>query len=130
MLMVVSRPQAARASHSADPARSLRSSAWLIKRSWRHPHRLPAGWRSERFGDAVDGTRQQLRPIRTLSALVDSFAREGRHIAGTVAAPTSQPAVERFGHSALEVAYAMRWIELDAGRDLRAWRTISRLSQG
>ncbi len=31
-----------------DPARRLRPGAWLLQRSWRHPQRLPAGWRSER----------------------------------------------------------------------------------
>jgi hypothetical protein len=119
----VSEPKIAKAPHPVDPARRLRSGAWLLQRSWRHPHRLPAGWRSERFARAVDATRQQLRPIRTLSALADSFARESLHVASAPAqAADSLP--RRFGDSPLEVAYVTRWIELDAGRELRGWDTL------
>jgi hypothetical protein len=56
----------------------------------------------------VDRTRVQLDPIRTLSALTDSFAREGHVLSGT----------------ALEFAYLTRWIELDRGRRLRGWRQM------
>jgi hypothetical protein len=112
-----------------DPARRLRSGAWLLQRSWRHPHRLPAGWRSERFARSVDRARQQLRPINTLSALADSFARESLHIAieASVVADSLQ---SRFGESPLEVAYVTRWIELDAGRELHGWRTLCRRALG
>jgi hypothetical protein len=112
-----------------DPARRLRSGAWLLQRSWRHPHRLPAGWRSERFARSVDRARQQLRPINTLSALADSFARESLHIAieASVVADSLQ---RRFGESPLEVAYVTRWIELDAGRELHGWRTLCRRALG
>jgi hypothetical protein len=101
----------------------LRSGAWLLQRSWRHPQRLPAGWRSERFARKVDHTRQQLRPIRSLAALSDSFARESRYVA---AGPTSAagPCQVLYEGTPLEVAYVMRWIELYAGRELRGWRTI------
>lgn len=115
--------QPAKAPHPADPARRLRSGAWLLQRSWRHPHRLPAGWRSERFAHAVDEAREQLLPIRTLSALADSFARESLHIAAEVA-PSLGPIQGRFGESPLEVAYVTRWIELHAGRELRGWRSM------
>lgn len=116
-------PQSAKAPHPVDPARRLRSGAWLLQRSWRHPHRLPAGWRSERFARSVDRTRQQLRPIRTLSALADSFAREGLHIAAELG-PSADSMRGGFGGSPLEVAYVTRWIELNAGLELRGWRTL------
>jgi hypothetical protein len=121
--MPVSEPTPVRAPHLVDPARTLRSGAWLLQRSWRHPQRLPAGWRSERFARNVDRTRGQLRPIRTLAALADSFARESRYLA---AEPTSAigPCVVLFDGTALEVAYVTRWIELHAGRELRGWRTL------
>ena len=115
----------AKAPHSVDPARRLRSGAWLLQRSWRHPHRLPAGWRSERFAHSVDRARQQLRPIRTLSALADSFARESLHLAFAEVSPMDS-LQSRFGESPLEVAYVTRWIELDAGRELHGWRTLCR----
>jgi hypothetical protein len=119
----VSEALPAKAPHPVDPARTLRSGAWLLQRSWRHPQRLPAGWRSERFARKVDRTRGQLRPIRTLAALADSFARESRYLA---AEPTSAsgPCVVLFDGTALEVAYVTRWIELHAGRELRGWRTL------
>ena len=122
-------PLVAKAPHSVDPARRLRSGAWLLQRSWRHPHRLPAGWRSERFARSVDRTRQQLRPIHTLSALADSFARESLHLASeaSMAAGSLQ---SRFGESPLEVAYVTRWIELHAGRELHGWRTLCRRAPG
>jgi hypothetical protein len=122
-VVAVIEPHPAKASHPADPARRLRSGAWLLQRSWRHPHRLPAGWRSERFASSVDGTRQQLQPIRTLSALVDSFARESLHLS-TGLAPLAGSPGGRFGESPLEVAYVTRWIELHAGRELRDWVTL------
>ena len=107
-----------------DPARRLRSGAWLLQRSWRHPQRLPAGWRSERFARDVDRTRRQLQPIRTLRALADSFAREGLHLnpGGPIVAGDCLP--DRFGETPLEVAYVTRWIELDGGRELHGWRTL------
>jgi hypothetical protein len=121
MLHAVRATNTARAPHPGDPARRLRSGAWLLQRSWRHPHRLPAGWRSERFAHAVDDARSQLDPIRTLTALTDSFARESLHLTGVW-----QPRVgaDGVGQSPLEVAYVTRWIELDGGRKLRGWRAL------
>jgi hypothetical protein len=107
-----------------DPARRLRSGAWLLQRSWRHPQRLPAGWRSERFARDVDRTRRQLQPIRTLRALADSFARESLHLSRQRSVAASDPMSDRFGKTPLEVAYLTRWIELDAGRELHGWRTL------
>jgi hypothetical protein len=70
----------------------------------------------------VERTRRQLEPIRTLAALADSFARESIHV-GPSAGPQAQPCRDR-DRSPLEVAYLTRWIELDGGRPLHAWRTI------
>jgi hypothetical protein len=104
-----------------DPARRLRSGAWLLQRSWRRPHRLPAGWRSERFASNVDRARRQLQPIRTLAALADSFGRES-----VLVSPARPDQRRRHGssRSPVEVAYLTRWIELDGGRELHGWRTI------
>jgi hypothetical protein len=113
MVASVIEPDQARAPHRVDPARRLRSGAWLLQRSWRHPQRLPAGWRSERFATAVDHARDQLRPIRSLTALTDSFGREALHLVDEDGRADTSP---------LEVAYATRWIALHAGSDLRGWR--------
>jgi hypothetical protein len=75
----------------------------------------------------VDAVRSQLAPIRSLSALADSFAREGLHITHDATVGPSiitQVRRRRFGESPLEVAYVARWIELDAGTALRAWRSL------
>ena len=75
----------------------------------------------------MDRTRRQLQPIRTLTALSDSFARESRHFALGFApehASARGSRRRRFGESPLEVAYLTRWIELDAGRELHGWRTL------
>ena len=72
----------------------------------------------------MDRTRRQLQPIRTLDALVDSFARESLHISrgGLLGSGAVPPA--RLAGTPLEVAYATRWIELDGGRELHGWRTL------
>jgi hypothetical protein len=120
----VSEPKSAKATHHLHPARQLRSGAWLLQRSWRHPHRLPAGWRSERFARSADRTRPQLGPIHTLRALVDSFEREGIHLATLDLPVRNGPARGRLMDSPLGVAYTTRWIELDGGRELHASRTL------
>ena len=116
----------ARAPHLVDPARRLRSGAWLLQRSWRHPQRLPAGWRSERFARDVDRTRRQLQPIRTLRALADSFARESLHLRHPGSPDDSGFGIwpPGIGETPLEVAYVTRWIELDGGTELHGWRTL------
>ena len=74
----------------------------------------------------MDRARQQLGPIRTLSALADSFARESLHLASFEVTVAEHSPQSRFGESPLEVAYVTRWIELDAGRELHGWRTLCR----
>jgi hypothetical protein len=129
-MRAVSELDLAKAPHLRDPARRLRSGAWLLQRSWRHPHRLPAGWRSERFARSVDRARSQLRPIRTLSALADSFARESLHLASIDAARAAGSSGSKSGTSPLEVAYVTRWIELDRGGELHGWRILCQRAAG
>lgn len=71
----------------------------------------------------MDRTRQQLLPIRTLSALADSFARESLYLAAELPRER-RGSTDVFGASPLEVDYATRWIELNAGRELHGWRTL------
>jgi len=68
--------------------------------------------------------RRQLLPIRSLTALADSFARESLHVCANAVLPENRSRQTRFGDSPLEVAYLTRWIELDRGRELHAWRTL------
>ncbi len=70
-------------------------------------------WRRPGFSSAVDEIRAQLRPIERRETLVASFGREAaRRLAGRGAAAAP-----------LDLAYAVRWLELDpAGpRPISAW---------
>lgn len=49
--------------------------------------------------------------------------RESCHIAAGVAYPTTL-AAGQFADSAVEVAYLTRWLKLEAGKELRGWRTL------
>jgi len=60
-------------------------------------------WRLPGFGHEIDGIRAQLGPIELRGTLSASFAREaGRRLAVHGAAATP-----------LDLAYAVRWLELD-----------------
>ena len=66
---------------------------------------MPSAWCAPAFGTRVDRVRTQLLPIRSLSALADSFAREH----GT-------------NDQVVRLAYALRWLELTGVLDERPWR--------
>jgi hypothetical protein len=75
----------------------------------------PPRWRVPGFGREVDEIRAQLGPIELRRTLAASFSREAglrmaRH--GAAAAP-------------LDLAYAVRWLELDPrrSRPIPAWRS-------
>ncbi len=69
--------------------------------------------------DDVSTILGHLVPIRSRAALAASYAREGRRLLGP--APTAGPGDGGPGGAvdALDLAYALRWIELEDGR-LRA----------
>jgi hypothetical protein len=71
-------------------------------------------WHAEAFVAQVAAIRRHLAPIRVAGLLRSSFAREA--FLGTGLGPV--PAVAA---SPVRVAYAIRWIELEAGLDLPAW---------
>jgi hypothetical protein len=70
-------------------------------------------WRRPGFGRAVDGIRAQLAPIERRGTLEASFGREAAR----------QQAARGAAATPLDVAYAVRWLELDpAGpRSIPAW---------
>ena len=71
------------------------------------------GWRRPGFGLAIDTIRAQLGPIKLRGTLAASFEREAaRRLA--VNAGAAVP---------LDLAYAVRWLELDAAgpRPIPAW---------
>jgi hypothetical protein len=66
----------------------------------------------------VDRVRAQLLPIVSLSALADSYAREH----GTRQARTG--ADRLFRDAEVDLAYALRWLELTGRLDERPWRLL------
>ena len=76
----------------------------------------------------MDRTRTQLRPIHSLVALADSYAREGRHVARPARSATGGPTRSRHrpAPGPLEIAYATRWLELKDGREMTGWAVLSR----
>jgi hypothetical protein len=71
------------------------------------------GWRRPGFGHAVDEIRAQLGPIQRRGTLVASFGREA---AGGLA-------VHPAAATPLDLAYAVRWLELHPAdpRPIPAW---------
>jgi hypothetical protein len=76
--------------------------------------RCPAGWRVEPFGREVSAVLGQLVPIRSAATLASSYAREGRRLSTVPPAPST--AAVDVTHpdvgDAIDVAYALRWLEL------------------
>jgi hypothetical protein len=72
----------------------------------RDPSSLGPRWRASEFQRAVRHVRDELIPIRSRRALADSYAREATR------------------SSAIETAYAIRWLELGARTRARSWSAI------
>ena len=85
------------------------------------PSTVPARWRGATFGRDVDLVRAHLRPIQTHEMLAVSYGREHFHM---VAVGPPLRAFQLISRDATEVAYAVRWLELDRGTDLGAWGAI------
>ena len=70
-------------------------------------------WRRPGFGHAVDEIRAQLAPIELRATLVASFEREAAR----------RSAVRGASADPLDLAYAVRWLELDPTRPrpIPAW---------
>lgn len=68
----------------------------------------PARWQTRQFGRIVALARMQLAPILDRALLAESFGRE----AGYRSAATIDDALAVLGGSAVDVAYAVRWLEL------------------
>ena len=85
------------------------------------PTRVPARWRSATFARNVDLVRAHLRPILTHEALALSYGREHFHVAAIGPPPRAPQLISR---DATEVAYAVRWLELDRGAALGPWLTV------
>ena len=106
---------------SFDPRHELARLALDLVLRTSEPLRLPERWTRTPFGREVDGTRAQLAPIRTRTALAASFSREA-----SVAATRSAPLTPADPPGPVRVAYAIRWLELGDGRGRPDWATITK----
>ena len=106
--------------------RRLASSARSITRTLlRPPARLPRDWAVDAFGQHVDLVRTQLAPVPTLRALADSYRREA-----SVATSETASSKRRSSPSAVDVAYAIRWLELEHRTRMPAWLDLAGLGDG
>ena len=85
------------------------------------PSGVPARWRSATFARNVDLVRAHLRPIQTHAMLALSYGREHFHVVAIGPPPRAPQLISR---DATEVAYAVRWLELDRRADLGPWHSI------
>lgn len=107
----VSSPATARLAEHANLLQT-----WLDR-----PARMPPRWRSEQFARMVDLVRAHLQPIIARSLLDMSYGQENFHIISIGRPP--QPVV-LLSRNATEVAYAVRWLELERGAALGPWLTL------
>jgi len=94
----------------------------LLLRMWlERPSAVPDSWRVSKFARNVDLVRAHLRPIVSQELLAHSYGREHFHI---VALGLPRRGPELISRDATEVAYAVRWLELDRSTSLGPWLSI------
>ncbi len=74
---------------------------------------MPSWWSSRPFSVHVETIRAQLAPINSVEALGSSRSRESHARPGSTCA--SRASADRLADCPVEIAYAIRWIELTSG---------------
>jgi hypothetical protein len=105
------------------PARALAIEALAILRLARRHDAHPDRWTAHPFVREVELIRLHLRPIRSRAVLAASFGREAFHGVPVLAfeSPPERDARRSQGAGPVQVAYALRWLELGDGIDRPAW---------
>lgn len=105
------------------PTPALAIEALAILRQARRPDAHPDRWTAHPFVREVELIRLHLRPIRSRVVLAASFGREAFHGVPVLAFESSQERGARRSQGAgpVQVAYALRWLELGDGSDRPAW---------
>jgi hypothetical protein len=105
------------------PARALAIEALAILRLARRREAHPDRWTAHHFVREVELIRLHLRPIRSRVVLAASFGREAFHGVPILAfeSPQEREARRAQGAGPVQVAYALRWLELGDGADRPAW---------
>lgn len=96
-----------------DPARTLALDALRLARLLPDSSRWPARWRQPAFGADVERIRRRLARIRSRRTLVASYKREIFERVG--------PHSDRAEGSAIRVAYALCWLELQDDATGPSW---------
>ena len=96
-----------------DAARALALDGLRIGRLLPDSSRWPRRWRQPAFGVEVERIRRRLARIHARETLVSSYRREVFEYA--------VPRSYRAAGSALRVAYALRWLELQDGATGPSW---------
>ncbi len=112
-------------SPTSSPAVLLRGHARLVERVLAGAVPVPQRWVTPLFVAQAETIRLQLRPIRSVGTLVASYGREawlrGRH-------GTQPPGRADRLDAPLELAYAIRLLELDTGATLAPWTRLVRMA--
>lgn len=101
--------------------RRLLEHALLLHLWLEQPTQVPDKWRNAPFARSVDLVRAHLQPISSHEMLARSYGREHFHMVA-IAVPVRAPEV--ISRDATEVAYAVRWLELDRDMTFGAWLSI------
>jgi hypothetical protein len=101
--------------------RRLLEHALLLHLWLEQPTQVPPKWRSAPFARNVDLVRAHLQPISSHEMLARSYEREHFHMVA-IAVPKRAPEV--ISRDATEVAYAVRWLELDGDTAFGPWLSI------
>jgi hypothetical protein len=99
---------------SAAPPDALRARARAVERILAGAVPVPPWWVAPPFVARVEVIRAQLRPIRSVASLLASYGREAGRLRPEARA-TGGPDEGR--NAPLELAYALRLIELETGLD-------------
>lgn len=101
--------------------RRLLERALLLHLWLEQPTQVPPKWRSAPFARNVDLVRAHLQPISSHEMLARSYGREHFHMVA-IAVPRRAPEV--ISRDATEVAYAVRWLELDRDTKFGPWLSL------
>ena len=89
-----------------------------------HPG-APSGPLNQAFLDEVEAIRRQLAPLASRGALAASFGREAGHgTLGGLAIHADGPESAARSLTPLQVAYALRWLELGRAFAAPAWADL------
>jgi len=105
---------------AASPDSALRVHGIALARMLSGHAPTPARWATPAFSRKVLEVLAHLRPIHSRTTLAASYAREAGR--ATPRSGTRDGAPERaLAASAVEVAYALRWLQLDDGSPAVTW---------